>query len=399
MKIRTVTLFSDLDDMPSSTKGFFDNARDAFHVPVQTVRVSTSPFPSWWNTSHFTSTQAKEVAERVQEIGADYTSLGCVHLRHDASWLDLIPEIIASSDTLFVSAEVADTVGHIDVGRCHAIAEIIRRVSLLKPNGFGNLYLGALANCRPGTPFFPVAYHDGSAPHFAIAVEAADIILDAVKSAQTLAEARENLVEGIEKEARALTLVAEQLAVTFDIPFSGIDFTPAPYPVAGKSAAAALEAFGLPWIGSPGTLFCATFIAETIDRADFLSCGFSGLMLTVLEDSVLALRAGDGRITVGELLSYSAVCGIGLDTIPLPGDIQQGTLAGILMDVAALAVRLNKPLTARLLPLPGLKAGDPVEIDFEYFADSRAMPVVDEGVGHLLGQLARLQFNPIRDSM
>jgi hypothetical protein len=119
-------------------------------------------------------------------------------------------------------------------------------------------------------------------------------------------------------------------------------------------------------------------------------------MLTVLEDVVLSLRAGDGRITIGELLSYSAVCGIGLDTVPLPGDIRQDTLAGILMDVAALAVRLNKPLTARLMPLPGLAAGDPVHFEFDYFADSKVMSVVDEGVGRMMTQLSRLQFNAIR---
>jgi hypothetical protein len=45
----------------------------------------------------------------------------------------------------------------------------------------------------------------------------------------------------------------------------------------------------------------------------------------------------------------------------------------ILLDVAALAARLNKPLTARLMPLPGLQAGDPVTFDFPYFAPSRVM--------------------------
>ena len=72
-------------------------------------------------------------------------------------------------------------------------------------------------------------------------------------------------------------------------------------------------------------------------------------MLPVLEDSVLALRAAEGQLTVSDLLSYSAVCGVGLDTVPLPGDTSEDTLTGILLDVAALATRLNKPLTARLI--------------------------------------------------
>jgi uncharacterized protein len=69
------------------------------------------------------------------------------------------------------------------------------------------------------------------------------------------------------------------------------------------------------------------------------------------------------------------VCGTGLDTVPLPGDVSEEELAGILLDVAALAVRLNKPLTARLMPVPGLSAGDVTRFEFEYFANGRVLGV------------------------
>jgi hypothetical protein len=119
-------------------------------------------------------------------------------------------------------------------------------------------------------------------------------------------------------------------------------------------------------------------------------------MLTVLEDSVLAERVGEGSLSISELLGSAAVCGIGLDTVPLPGDIHRQTLAGILADVAALAVRLDKPLTARLLPIPGLQAGDPVHFDFDYFADGSVLDPIDEGLRAKLTDLTRLQFNPLR---
>jgi len=80
-------------------------------------------------------------------------------------------------------------------------------------------------------------------------------------------------------------------------------------------------------------------------------------------------------LNIGELLQWSAVCGTGLDTVPLPGDVSEGTLARLLFDVAALSVRLHKPLTARLMPLPGKVAGDPVHFDFAYFADGGVLSV------------------------
>jgi uncharacterized protein (UPF0210 family) len=78
-------------------------------------------------------------------------------------------------------------------------------------------------------------------------------------------------------------------------------------------------------------------------------------------------------LTIKDLLLYSAVCGTGLDTIPLPGDVTVEQIAAVLIDLSALALRLGKPLTARLMPIPGKQAGDPTSFDFEYFANSRVM--------------------------
>ena len=79
------------------------------------------------------------------------------------------------------------------------------------------------------------------------------------------------------------------------------------------------------------------------------------------------------------------------DIHPLEGIIDEirisdETLAGLLFDVAALAVRLKKPLHARLMPIPGKVAGDPVQFDFPYFTESRVLPLDgDEAPGLLTG--------------
>jgi uncharacterized protein (UPF0210 family) len=97
------------------------------------------------------------------------------------------------------------------------------------------------------------------------------------------------------------------------------------------------------------------------------------LMMPILEDATLAQRAAEGTLTIKDVLLYSAVCGTGLDTVPLPGDTRAEQIMPLLMDLCALSLRLDKPLTARLMPIPGKKAGEPTTFDFGFFANSKVM--------------------------
>jgi len=400
MDIRSVTLFCNPGFLTAKIADFFTAVQSAFPYPLQSTRLATPPFPEWWPDDVHGEAQiqqyAQKLAQQWQEAGANYISLGPVQLHHESRWIDKIPALLAAPDVLFATVEIANTQGQIDTARCQQTAQLINTISQILPNGFGNLYLAALANCPPGSPFFPVAYHQGGPAHFAIAVESADLALQAIQTAASLDEARQNLVNAIETAAFRLSLTAQKLADEHQILFSGIDFSLAPYPTDDKSLGGALEALGLPHLGSAGSLFAAGFVTEAIGRANFPGCGFSGLMLPVLEDSVLARRAAEGMLTVQDLLSYSAVCGVGLDTIPLPGDVSEGKITAVLLDVAMLASRLNKPLTARLMPLPGLASGDPVTFDFPYFADSRVMGIASGELNNLLAQGGQLTINSLK---
>ncbi|MFH1906829.1 MAG: DUF711 family protein, partial [Chloroflexota bacterium] len=164
----------------------------------------------------------------------------------------------------------------------------------------------------------------------------------------------------------------------FNLEFGGLDFSLAPFPEESRSLGAAMQRLGVPKVGLHGSLAAAAILTESIQRADFPRAGFSGLMLPVLEDAILAQRAAEGTLTIKDLLLYSAVCGTGLDTVPLPGDTTAEQISALLLDLCALAVRLDKPLTARLMPIPGKKAGDPTGFDFAFFANSRVMALEAE---------------------
>ena len=102
-------------------------------------------------------------------------------------------------------------------------------------------------------------------------------------------------------------------------------------------------------------------------------------MLPILEDSRLAQRWSEGRISLDALLSYSAVCGTGLDTVPLPGDVTEQQLELIIGDMASLAVKWHKPLSARLLPVTGKKPGDRTEFDDPFLVNATLQPLDHKG--------------------
>jgi uncharacterized protein (UPF0210 family) len=103
--------------------------------------------------------------------------------------------------------------------------------------------------------------------------------------------------------------------------------------------------------------------------------GYSGVMLPVLEDPLLADRWNQGRLSLDALLSYSAVCATGLDTIPLSGDTSVEDLARIIGDVATLSVKWNKPLSARLLPVDGKQPGDMTEFTDPFLINAIIRPL------------------------
>jgi uncharacterized protein (UPF0210 family) len=162
--------------------------------------------------------------------------------------------------------------------------------------------------------------------------------------------------------------LAVQVAKKTGWEYLGLDASTAP--LQDVSIGAAIEKLTGTPIGSPGTMTAAALITSVLKDTPALRVGYNGLMMAVLEDKVLAQRWSEGRLTLDSLLAYSAVCGTGIDTAPLPGDTTEDQLAKIIGDVASLAFKWKKPLTARLFPVPGKKAGDRTEFNSPYLVNA-----------------------------
>jgi uncharacterized protein (UPF0210 family) len=387
MKIRSITYFMNVgwplkEERIQEAGIFLSTARSAFEnagYEVQTTRIASVPFTSLLGADAIGLTPrfAQKLSNSIAANGIDYASLGPALPDVPESY-EMIPDAIAASKNIFFSGIMASTHNGIHLPALRACSEIIIRNATISQDGFANLRFAALANVLPGGPFFPASYHDADQPTFALALEAADLAVDAFANAKTIDEGRKALMNELENHSRKLVYAAEPLKFRFSVKFGGIDFSLAPFPTEGTSLGSAFEKFGVPRIGLHGSLAAACILTDSIDRADFPRAGFSGLMMPVLEDATLAKRSAEKALTVKDLLMYSAVCGSGLDTIPIPGDVTSGQVAALLLDIAGLALRLHKPLTARLMPIPGKIVGDVTQFNFDYFSNSKVMALEAE---------------------
>ena len=88
--------------------------------------------------------------------------------------------------------------------------------------------------------------------------------------------------------------------------------------------------------------------------------GLSGAFIPVSEDLNIAESARTGHLSLAKLEAMSAVCSVGLDMVPIPGDTSAATIAAVIADEAAIGMVNHKTTAARLIPVPGGKAGDKV---------------------------------------
>jgi hypothetical protein len=376
MKLRTITIGINLetDKMEPQVKKAGQFALRAKHIfeeegyPVQTIRLVTQPWETYYSSSKQMTELVRRMSESTRNNHFDYFNLGTTS---NPELIPLSVDLISEGITSFCTAMTADR-GRIDYRAAREAAAVIRSLAGKEENGFANLRFAAISNIRPGCPFFPASYHAGP-PAFAIGTENSDLVSRAFTKAGEIETAGGILQDILDYEFKAVEEIAVRVAEKGEYAYGGLDVSIAPSVEKDQSLAFAFEKLGLGQFGEPGTLMAAGKITECLKNAAVKKCGYSGLMLPVLEDYGLALRNTEGKFDIMRLLQYSAICGTGLDTIPLAGDAEEKSLYALLLDIASLSIKLDKPLSARLMPIPEKNAGDMTTFDFEYFVNTKIM--------------------------
>ena len=364
-RVRAVTAFIEVDSLHYATqmeeaRKFLAGTKDALNrggFEVAGGRITTQPFPLY--TKGMKREDALALIRKMWEAAqAAGTALNIgpamVNDNDDAAPVDLLADVLGG---IGVNANVitADDKG-IHWRSIRESAKLIKRVSERSPKGAGNFNFGAIAMMKPYGPYYPGSYHLGKGHAFAIAIEGANVVNDVFRRYRDPIEAEQHLAEAMARYTKEAEAIAMRVASSTGWTYEGIDATPAP--LGDNSIGAAIEAFVGGPFGSSSTLTASGIITRAVQSTPIKHTGYSGLMIPVMEDRLLARRWAEGTFTLDSILAYSAVCAGGADTVPLPGDITEQQIARILGDVAWLAYRWNKPLAARLLPAPGKRVGD-----------------------------------------
>src|SRR6266513_534361 len=377
-KIRAITAFINLDRAQ-----YQEQVADALKMlkrgqtilesrgyQVQTIRIATQPFPEY--TKGLTAEQAVAFFKDYDALASREkfaASIGPAMLNagDSDSEANLLAEILSNTKTLNASVVVAGEDG-VRWGAVGAAARVMKKLEETE-HSQGNFRFAAIAMVPPLTPFFPAAYHTGFGHQFAIALESANVVAAAFKDAPDLATAKQRLTDSLAASAFDIERHAGRVDQDTGWTYMGIDLSPAPS--GNVSIVAAIENLTTQPVCMSGTLTAAATITAAVKDVKVKQTGYSGLMLPVLEDTRLAQRWSEGHISIDALLSYSAVCGTGRDTVPLPGDITAEQLSLIIGDLASLAFKWHKPLSARLLPVLGKGWGEMTEFDDPFLVNAK----------------------------
>jgi uncharacterized protein (UPF0210 family) len=367
-RVRAITAFVEVDPThPTAAiedaQKFLGAAREAVikaGFEVGGVRVTTQPFPLY--TKNLDREHALGVLHEIGDAAGKGKVLLCVGpamlgADDDIANVDVLIDFIAHSDASG-NIVIADQQG-IHWKAIPQAAKAIKTISEQSPHGDANRSFSALAMIPPYGPFYPSSWHTGKGHVFTLALEGASVVQEVFSQYKEPREAESQLTTAFARYGKELESAAMSVAKSTGWKYQGIDLTPAPQ--RERSIGAAIESFTGSPFGSSETLMLAGLITRSIQATPIKHAGTSGPMLPVMEDPTMSRRWAEGTYSLASLLAYSAVGANGLETVPLPGDVTEEQIAHILADVATVAFKDKTPMSARLLPAPGRKAGEKSE--------------------------------------
>ncbi len=400
-KIRTITTFISLDNNKESwnekikaASAFCLDLTEEFannDYTVQSIRIVTNPFGEYLNTDNLNNASA-DLRYLNELLNSSNTSgmrirfaIGEARTKGE---IGLLPDLIKEfGDLCNVCVNVGlDEFGILDNDLIKDSVKAVQRISTITPRGEGNFNFTVNFNCEPLIPYFPASYHRKELGNrFVIGLETPDLLVNVLTNHNKSAGKQNHtgqfkdyfdvMSTALQHHITDINNIIENSTCDKSYAFSGFDSSAAP----SKDCASMVEVYeqiGVEYFGASGTVEASSLLTKVFKSIKGVELvGFSGLMLALTEDTGLAKGTIDENFDIRSLLTYSAVCGIGLDTVPIPGNTPADKIAALMRDTGTMAYRLNKPLTVRLFPVPGLNAGDLTSFDSDDLCNCAVLAV------------------------
>jgi len=357
-----------------------DRVGEKYGIQVVNKRISISPIALVG--ACFSADQMVEIAHELNDIaktvnidfiGGFSALVEKGMAKGDKALIEAIPRALTETQRVCASVNVATTKAGINMDAVLEMSKAIKKAAAMTADddGLACAKLCVFANIPQDMPFMAGAY---------LGVGQADAVINVgVSGPGVVKRAIERNMEGqrltlgkiaeiIKRTACKVTRVGEligrEVADELGIKFGVVDLSLAPTPTVGDSIGEIFQALGLSHIGVPGSTAALAMLNDAVKKGGAFASshvgGLSGAFIPVSEDLNIAEAAHKGYLTIEKLEAMTCVCSVGLDMVPVPGDITVQSLAGIIADEMAIGMINAKTTATRIIPVPGKKAGDKV---------------------------------------
>jgi uncharacterized protein (UPF0210 family) len=286
--------------------------------------------------------------------------------RADARLIDSLPDVLSGTERVCAFLNVASTASGMNMDAVMRLGGILKEISNRTENGVGCAKFVVFSNAPEDNPFMAGAFHGVGEPDFSlnIGISGPGVIRSVVEKNRDcdLTALSEIIKRTSFKITRAGELIGRELAVNMGVPFGIVDISLASTIKVGDSVAGIVEMMGIEKMGAPGSTAALALLIDAVKKGGAMASGnvggLSGTFIPVSEDSGMNAAVKCGALSIEKLEALTAVCSVGLDMIAIPGDTPAETISAIIADELSIGVVNAKTTGARLIPVPGKRAGD-----------------------------------------
>lgn len=348
-----------------------------YGIPIVNKRISITPVSLIMET-HCEKKKfiemAKTMDRAVEEAGIDFIGgFGAiVHkglTRSDRMLIDSLPDVFSETERVCSFLNVGTNTAGLNLDAINLIGPMLKETARKTKDAIGCAKFVVFANAPEDNPFMAGAFHGIGEPDMTlnIGISGPGVVNSVVEKNRdcNLTQLSEIIKRTVFKITRGGELIGRELAENLGIPFGIVDISLAPTTAAGDSVANIIEAFGIESVGAHGSTLAVALLMDAVKKGGAMASGnvggLSGTFIPISEDTGMINAVKNGFLSLDKLEALTSVCSVGLDMFAIPGDTPDSTINAIIADELAIGVINNKTTAVRVIPVPGMKAGESVD--------------------------------------